>query len=205
MASFKRAELRDILGEAYTEEIGSKIVALHLAVIDPMRDDLAAAKAETAKYKAEADKIPGMQKELDGYKSGEDFKAKYEAEHKALEDFKGEIKAKENRAKLEDAVRNIARAAGLSENGIQKAVKYTDYSGLKLNADGTSVENEDDLKKQIGEEWNSFKQTTETKGATVATPPAVGKTKMTKEEIYAIKNTAERQKAIAENHELFGF
>ena len=39
----------------------------------------------------------------------------------------------------------------------------------------------------------------------VEKPPQTGKVTKTKEEIYAIKDTAQRQKAIAENHELFGF
>ena len=36
-------------------------------------------------------------------------------------------------------------------------------------------------------------------------PTGSGKTYKSKDEIMAIKNTNERQKAIAENHEMFGF
>ena len=43
------------------------------------------------------------------------------------------------------------------------------------------------------------------KGAKVDNPPKTGKATKTKEEIMAIKDTAERQAAIAENHEAFGF
>ena len=39
----------------------------------------------------------------------------------------------------------------------------------------------------------------------VEKPLQTGKPSKTKEEIFAIKDTDERQKAIAENHELFGF
>ena len=33
MASFTRAELRDILGEAYTDDIGTKLVNLHQLIL----------------------------------------------------------------------------------------------------------------------------------------------------------------------------
>ena len=53
--------------------------------------------------------------------------------------------------------------------------------------------------------WGEFKTTVTERGATVEKPPKVGKSTMTKEQIDAIQDTAERQKAIAENHELYGF
>lgn len=58
MAKFTRAEIRAIIGEACTDEIENKLVALHLGVVDPLKDDL-------QKYKTEAEKIPGIQRQLD--------------------------------------------------------------------------------------------------------------------------------------------
>ena len=52
MAKFARSEIRKIIGEACTEEMESSLVALHLGVVDPLKDDL-------AKYKALADQLPG--------------------------------------------------------------------------------------------------------------------------------------------------
>ena len=75
---------------------------------------------------------------------------------------------------------------------------------MKLDKEG-NLENADELKKSIATEWGEFKTTVTQKGADVAKPPQTGKATKTKDEIYAIKDTAERQKAIAENHELFGF
>ena len=45
MAKFTRAEIRNILGEACTEEIEKRLVALHLGVVDPLKDDLTKYKA----------------------------------------------------------------------------------------------------------------------------------------------------------------
>ena len=57
----------------------------------------------------------------------------------------------------------------------------------------------------IKEEWADFITTTETHGTKTAKPPKNnGGGTLTKEDILKIEDTTERQKAIAENHELFG-
>ena len=72
MASFKRAEIREILGEAYTDDIAAKLVELHRGVVDPLKDELDTAKRDATKYKTEAEKVPGLQKDLDEAKNDED-------------------------------------------------------------------------------------------------------------------------------------
>ena len=82
-------------------------------------------------------------------------------------------------------------------------MRATSFDGLKLDKDG-KLENVDKLKADIEKDWADFKVTTTTKGAQVENPPANnGKAKRSKEEIMAIKNTSERQQAIAENLDLF--
>ena len=76
--AFKRAEIREILGEAYTDDIATKLVELHRGVVDPLKDDLDAAKRDATRYKAEAEKVPGLEKDLDEAKKGEDWKKKFE-------------------------------------------------------------------------------------------------------------------------------
>ena len=100
MAKFTRAEIRNILGDACTEEIENRLVALHLGVVDPLKDDL-------TKYKADAEKLPSVQKQLDDLKAAGDggYKEKYEKEHSAFETFKTNITAKESKAAKEKAVR----------------------------------------------------------------------------------------------------
>ena len=84
-------------------------------------------------------------------------------------------------------------------------LKVSDVDSIELDDEG-KVKDADALKKAIGEEWEDFIVQKETKGAQTATPPAgSGKTYKSKDEIMAIKDTQERQKAIAENHEMFGF
>ena len=58
--------------------------------------------------------------------------------------------------------------------------------------------------KAVKEEWSDHITTEETQGTESHNPPAGGKPTKTKEEIMNIKDSAERQKAIAENATLFG-
>ena len=95
--------------------------------------------------------------------------------------------------------------AGVSEKRINAVLKVSDVDAIELDDEG-KVKEADTLKKSIGEEWADFIVTTETKGATTATPPTgSGKVYKSKDEIMAIKDAKERQTAIAENHEMFGF
>ena len=93
MAKFTRAEIRKIIGESCTDEIENQLVALHLGVVDPLKDDV-------TRYKADAEKLPGVQKELDDLKAQGDggYKAKYEAEHKAFVDYKANVDAEKTTA-----------------------------------------------------------------------------------------------------------
>ena len=169
--------------------------------------DLDSIKEERDAFKKDAETLADTKKELDALKAntGDDFKAKYEKEKDDFAAYKAEI-AKEKALEAKRAVlREIAKDAGLSEAGIAKAVKYHDFDKLELDEKGAAKEKAA-IMKGLKEEWADYVQTTETKGADTATPPAntSGK-KMTKDEIFAIKDAGERQKAMAENHELFGF
>ena len=83
-------------------------------------------------------------------------------------------------------------------------MKVSDVDAIEFDDDG-KIKGADDLTKSIKSEWADFITTTETKGAETPTPPSNnGGGKMSKADIMKIKDTSERQKAIIENHELFG-
>lgn len=169
----------------------------HVAVVDGL-------KADRDNYKAEADKAAELQKQLDEINSGEDFKAKYEKEHQDFEDFKKKTADEAEATRVQAAYRSLLVDEKIGAKRLDSIMKVTDFGKMKLNKDGR-LENEDQLRKSINEEWSEFKTTVTERGVKVETPPQIGKATKTKEEIYAIKDTAERQRAIAENHELFGF
>lgn len=184
-------------GMGLTDEQVSSIIEAHTDTVDGL-------KAERDKYKAEAEKLPEVQKQLDALKGGEDWKAKYEAESKAFSDYKKDQADRETLGKVKDAYRQLLRSSNVGEKHIDSILRVTDFSKMKLDGDGLA--DAEKLTEGIKSDWGGFIASTETKGATVETPPAnVGANKRSKEDILAIKDAGERQKAIAENHELFGF
>lgn len=137
--------------------------------------------------------------------SAEKWKTKYDALKDEFEGFKNDISAKETKATRSNAYKELLKEAGVSEKRLEAILKVSDIDSLELGDDG-KFKDADKLIEGIKEEWADFITTTETKGADTKTPPSnTGGGKMTKDDIMKIKDTSERQKAIAENHELFGF
>ena len=180
-----------------TDEQITAVMEEHTAVTDAL-------KSQRDGYKEQAEKAADLQKQLDDAKGGEDFKQKYEDEHKAFEDFKKKAADDAEAARVRAAYRSLLVDEKIGAKRIDSIIKVTDFSKMKLGKDGR-LENEDELRKSIGDEWSEFKTTVTERGAVVEKPRQTAKATKTKEEIFAIKDTAERQKAIAENHELFGF
>ena len=170
---FKIAEIREILGEAYTDDIGKKLVTLHRSVVDPLLDDLDSAKRDATKFKTEADKVPGLQKDLDEENMGEDWKAKYEKADQDLKDYKAKIAQDAETAKVKAAYKKLLTEERISEKTLESVMNATDYSKMKLKEDGT-LDGIEDLKKDIDTRWGGFKVQTRQRGERVDTPPAGG-------------------------------
>lgn len=192
--AFTRTWLKSV---THDDEMVSAIMEEHVAVVDGLKQ-----KMDT--LKEQADKAAELQKQLESIQGGENWQEKYEKEHESFENFKKQTAQDAEAAKVKAAYRKLLAGEGISEKRLDSILKVTDFSKMKLDKDG-KLDKEDELKKAIGDEWGEFKTTVTEKGATVEKPPQIGKATKTKAEIFAIKDTAERQKAIAENHELFGF
>ena len=107
------------------------------------------------------------------------------------------------KAQSDTAFKKWLVSQGYSETGAGKIVKYGGYTP-EFDKDG-NIKNADKLSESVKGEWGEYHSTTRIEGAKTATPPQnTGGKSITKEEIMNIKNTAERQKKIAENPELFG-
>lgn len=199
MASFARKWLEGILEneDLSTKEKAQQIMDGHIAVTDGLKD-------ERDSYKQEAEKAADLQKQLDSINGGEDWKKKFDEEHEAFENFKKQTAQDAESAKVKAAYRKLLADEGISEKRLDAILKVSDLSKMKLDKDG-NLDSVNELKKAINDEWGEFKTTVTEKGAVVEKPLQTGKATKTKDEIYAIKDTAQRQKAIAENHELFGF
>lgn len=174
-----------------------QIIEAHTETVDALkheRDDLKSKLADFDKVKTELDKLK------EAAKNGGD----YEKLKKDFEDYKAEVEGRETLSKKKAALEKIAKDAGLSENGVAKAVKYTDFGKIELDEKG-EIKDSKDILKNLKEEWSDYVQTKGAKGADTPNPPKNGNggSYSSKGEIMKIKDTVERQKAIAANINLF--
>lgn len=175
-------------------------------IVDAHTESIEALKAERDTYKADAEKLAAVQKELDELKKdGGDWKKKFEEEHSALEALKTDITTKETKTAKEKAYRELLKESGVSEKRIDAIIKITDIDALELGKDGKIKDSSAKIE-QIKTEYADFIVTSTTTGANTANPPANGGsgTGKTKDEILAIKDGAARRQAMAENPSLFG-
>ena len=197
MAKFTRADIRAILGEAHTEDIENRLIALHLGVVDPLKDQLQT-------YKADAEKLPGVQKELSDLKAAGDggYKEKYEAEAAAHKTYREQVEAEKTNAVKSTAVRAALKAAGVNRDEFAELLLgKVDLSKVEL--DGDAVKDTASLIDPLKASYAGCFGTVSDKGTPPANPPAGGGKGMTKADILAIEDTSARQEAIANNLELF--
>lgn len=180
-------------------------------IIEAHTETVTALKEARDSYKADAEKLADVEKKLaDANEKLKDvkpdeYKEKYDKVKAEFDKFKADTAAKESRTKKEDAYKAILKDANIPEKHFAKIIKYSDIDGLEFDDKG-ELSNKSELLKSIKEEWGDHIEQTGTQGANVQNPPASGgQGKKTKEEILKIKDTQERQKAIADNSELFGF
>ena len=91
-----------------SDEQVQAIIDAHLEVVNSLKD-------ERDKLKQDAAAVDDLQKQLDAFKSGEDYKAKYDAEHQAFVDYKSDMKAKEELAKKQAAFKKLLIEEKISE------------------------------------------------------------------------------------------
>jgi predicted nuclease with TOPRIM domain len=166
--AFTRALLQ---GMSLTEEQVNALIEEHTTVTNALKE-------QRDKYKEQADKLPKMQKEFDELKqslenSGSDsdeWKQKYEEEHKKFEDYKTDVQTKEEQSKIKSAYKKLLVECGVGEKHIDSILRVTDFTSMKLDKEG-ALENVDSLKKGITEDYGGFISSTKTGGADVDNPP----------------------------------
>ena len=164
------------------------------SIIEAHSETVTALKAEREHYKEVAESVD----------TSEDWKSKYEKEHSDFESFKDKQQKKDIRSAKESALADVYRAAGIAEKYIPALLRIADYDTVELDKNG-KAKDRDRLIDEAKQENADFIPTAQVNGANPATPPNSGtKPTMTKDQIMQIKDTAERQKAIAENLSLFG-
>lgn len=188
------------------EEKIEQIIEAHAETVDVLKE-------ERDTFKADAEKLADVQKELDKAKDklakngeGETVsKEDFDKLKKEYDDYKAEIDAKAIHSSKENAFRELLKSAGVGEKRINAIIKVSDIDGIELDKDG-KIKDADKHTETIKSEWSDFIENTFFKGANTANPPANSGTGTgkTKEEIMAIKDGTLRRQEIANNPKLFG-
>jgi Skp family chaperone for outer membrane proteins len=165
-----KAQVTEILSAAGvdSEHMGTavnKIMDGHVSSINALRE-------EVAQYKADADKLPDLQKELEVYKAkdGEGWEQKAKDFEQKYNELLADNQHKETHAAKEAAYRELLKAAGISEKRIDAVLRVSDVDGVEL-VDG-KIKGADKLTESVKNEWGDFIVTTTTKGADTPNPPA---------------------------------
>lgn len=183
------------------EEKIDQIIEAHTETVDVIKEQREA-------YRADAEKLPGVQRELDVLKnnSGNDYKAKYEKEKKDFQDYKNGIAEKESAAAKEKAARAYFESKGIPADSMGLVIRgaKAEISGLEL--DGEKIKDSTALDTLLSGDYKGLIGKTTTKGTDTKTPPNTSGGIKSREEIYKkddkgryVLSTAERQAALAES------
>ena len=192
-------------GMGLTSEQVDAIIEEHASTVDSLKE-------QRDSYKEDADKLKDTEKELkdlkeqveNDSKGANEWKDKYEKEHKDFEAYKKAEEGKEQAEAVRNAYKQMLKDTGIADKYIDTILNVTVFDGKKLDKEG-KLEDADKEAEAIKEKYSGFISSTETGGADVSRPPKGGATKYeSKAEIMKIKDTAERQAAIRNNPELFG-
>lgn len=184
-------------GMGLTEEQIDTIIEGHDETVSALKDkitDLTDRANQADTLKKERD---DLRKAAEDAKNGTDWKAEYDK-------LKADTEAKETASRVKAAYRQLLKDAKLDDDMLDTVMEATRFDDMKLDKDGKTLKDADKLTEGITSKWQKFIVTEGTKAPPTKTPPEGGKGTRTKDEIMAIKDTAERQQAIMENPTLFG-
>ena len=154
-------------GMGLTDEQVDTIIEAHTDTVDGL-------KADVSKYKSDAEKLAGVEKELNDLKAMGDggYKDKYEKEHKAFEDYKADITAKESKAAKEKAVRAYFESKNITGSNLDLAMRGCGEEMAALEMDGDKIKDTKSLDALVDGTYKGLVSNTQVKGANPANPPA---------------------------------
>ena len=161
------------------DPIIEQIIEAHTETTDSL-------KAERDRYKAEAEKVPALQKQLEesnGSEELEELQKKYEAEQKRAEElekaneklkgeydeYKAGVEAKDERDAKERVFRKLLADTNVNPKYVDVIVRATNLDDIELE-DG-NIKDVDAVKKGVEDQWGEFIVKKATRGAETETPP----------------------------------
>ena len=153
-------------GMGLTDEQVDTIIEAHTDTVDGLKE-------QVKTYKADAEKLPNVQKELDDLKAAGDggFKEKVEKEHSDFENFKKTIQEKETKAAKESAAKAFFESKGITGNSLEIAMRGSSAEIAALDLDGEKIKDSSALDALVNGTFKALVSTTTTKGANIPNPP----------------------------------
>ena len=153
-------------GMGLTDEQVDTIIEAHTGTVDGLKE-------QVKTYKADAEKLPNVQKELDDMKAAGDggFKEKFEKEHSDFENFKKTIQEKETKAAKESAAKAFFESKGITGNSLEIAMRGSSAEIAALELDGEKIKDSSALDALVNGTFKALVSTTTTKGANIPNPP----------------------------------
>lgn len=185
-------------GMGLTDEQVDTIIEAHTDTVDGLKE-------QVKDYKADADKLSTVQKELDEMKAAGDdgWEAKAKDWEKKYTDLVAENKSKETRTAKEAAVKAYYESKGITGDNLTIAMMGSGDALEKLELDGDKIKDAAALDALVGGAFAKLVSTTTTEGVRTQMPPKNNGGKLTREEIVKIQDPVERRAAIRDNMELF--
>ena len=149
-----------------TDEQVDSIIEMHSETVDGLKE-------QVNTYKADAEKLPNVQKELDGLKAAGDggWEEKAKDFEKKYNDLVAENKNKETKAAKESAAKAFFESKGITGNSLEIAMRGSSAEIAALELDGEKIKDSSALDALVNGTFKALVSTTTTKGANIPNPP----------------------------------
>ena len=179
-----------------------EIVNAHSETVEALKEERDSYKEKAEKYDKAQKDLETANKTIEELNKEDAYKVKYEALKEDFDTYKKGVETEKTNTTKKEAYKALLKEIGISDKRIDAVARLAELDKIKLNKEG-AIEDAENLKKALSEEWADFIVKDGKEGAGTSTPPASTGAKKSKEEILAIKDTAERQQAMLDNKELF--
>lgn len=161
-------------GMGLEEKQIESIIDAHSETVDGLKAERDKERERAEALKKQAEEVPSLQKKLEEAEAAaqaSDWQGKYDAEHKAFEDFKSQVEGEKAEAAKAKAYREqVLAKAGIGAEYIDDVMGVTKLDDVKVGEDG-AIEGAEELASKAREKWSSFVVKTKTTGSDPATPP----------------------------------
>lgn len=157
------------------DDKADEIIEAHAETVDALKAKAQEAGDGAGKAEELAKQVEQLKKELEeAQKAGDPdgLKAKYDKEHKAFEDYKAQVAAKDADRTKRSLYRKLLTDAGVDPKRVDAVLRVSDLSKVEVK-DG-AIQGADELEKGIKSDWADFIPSVGTQGAEPATPPKAG-------------------------------